>query len=111
MKRKTAASLPVPVNRALRKLGSDLRDARLRRRIPTALMAARVGISRTTLSRAEKGDSGVSMGVYATMLFVLGLVNRLTELGDSRRDDVGLALEEERLPKRIRIRRPRANSS
>ncbi|MBI3864468.1 MAG: hypothetical protein HY290_21510 [Planctomycetia bacterium] len=105
MKRRFANVLPLPVQKALRALGSDMRDARLRRRIPTALMAERAGISRTTLVKAEKGDAGVSMGIYATLLFVLGLIDRLEELATAGRDDVGLALEQERLPKRIRLRR------
>ena len=105
MARKTSLPLPIPVKRALLKLGSDLRAARQRRRIPTALMAERVGISRTTLNKAEKGDPAVSLGTYATILFVLGLNSRIAELAEARFDDVGLALEEERLPKRIRLRR------
>jgi len=40
---------PVPLTRALRKLGLDLRDARLRRRIPAAILAERAGIARITL--------------------------------------------------------------
>jgi len=71
-----------------------------------ALMAERVGITRTTLTKAERGDAGVSLGIYATMLFVLGLTERVAELASPRRDDVGLALEEEQLPKRIRLKRP-----
>jgi hypothetical protein len=39
------------------------------------------------------------------MLFVLGLTDRLADLGSSHHDAVGLALEEERLPKRIRVKR------
>jgi transcriptional regulator with XRE-family HTH domain len=105
--RKLDSRLPIPVARALRKLGEDLRDARRRRRIPTALMSERVGISRTTLNKIEKGDSGVSLGNYATALFVLGMIERLGDLADPRRDDVGLALEEERLPQRIRMPRAR----
>lgn len=93
--------------RALRLLGVNLRDARRRRRIPTALMAERVGVTRATLAKAEKGDAAVSMGVYASILFVLGFVDRLADLGDFRHDEVGMALEEERLPQRIRLRRPR----
>jgi DNA-binding XRE family transcriptional regulator len=93
------------VKRTLRKLGGDLRVARRRRRIPVALMAERVGVTRTTLAKAEKGDSSVSMGVYASMMFVLGLVAKLGEVADPRHDDVGVALDEERLPKRIRARR------
>jgi len=98
---------PLPVKRALRKLGSDIRDARRRRRIPMAIMAERASVSRPTLSRVEKGDPGVSIGIYARVLFVLGLAERLGEVADVRSDEVGLALEEERLPLRIRHRRRR----
>jgi transcriptional regulator with XRE-family HTH domain len=108
MGRKTTRISPIAVKRTLRRLGNDLRDARRRRRIPMALMAERVGITRTTLAKAERGDASVSMGVYATVLFVLGLLDRLAELGSPRHDDVGLALEEERLPKRIRLKRRNA---
>ena len=94
--------LPIPVQRALRKLGRDIRDARRRRRIPTAILAERASISRTTLGKIEKGESGVSMGKYATVLFVLGMIDRLSDLTDVRHDEVGLALEEEHLPDRIR---------
>ena len=98
--------LPIPVYRSLRKLGADLHDARRRRRIPTQIMAERAGISRTTLTKLEKGDPGVAMGTYATVLFILGLLDRLTELADVRNDDVGLDLADELLPKRIRRSHP-----
>jgi transcriptional regulator with XRE-family HTH domain len=97
--------VPIPVRRALRKLGHDIRDARRRRRIQVAILAERASISRMTLSKVEKGEPGVSMGTYATVLFVLGMVERLGDLADPRNDAIGLALEEERLPQRIR--RPR----
>jgi len=93
---------PIPVRRAIWKLGQDIRDARLRRRISTAVMAERASISRTTLNKIEKGDFGVSLGNYANVLFVLGMVERLGELADVKTDTVGLELEEERLPQRIR---------
>ena len=99
---KSSDALPVPVIRALRKIGGDLRDARRRRRIPTEIMAARIGMSRTTLSRLEKGDHRVAVGTYATALFVLGLIQRLNELADVRHDSVGLDLADEALPQRIR---------
>jgi transcriptional regulator with XRE-family HTH domain len=105
MGRRASFPISLPVKRGLLKLGHDLRDARRRRRIPTALMAERVGISRTTLLKAEKGDAAVSIGVYATMLFVLGMNERFAELADPRDDEVGLALDEERLPKRIRLKK------
>ncbi len=99
--------LPLPVQRALCKLGGDIRDARLRRRIPTAIMAERASVSRTTLNKVEKGDPGVSLGAYATVLFVLGLSGRLAELADVTADAIGLELQGETLPQRIR--RPKSN--
>lgn len=99
-----AMSIPIPVRRALQQLGRDIRDARLRRRIATAIMAQRASISRTTLNKIEKGAPGVSLGNYAAVLFVLGLSDRLGALADVRSDSVGLELDEENLPKRIRRR-------
>jgi len=106
--RKPAAQ-PLPVKRALRKFGQDIRDARLRRRISTEILAERASISRMTLHKIEKGDPGVALGNYATVLFALGLADRLAQLADVRTDTVGLELEEEQLPQRIR--KPRRPSS
>jgi len=97
-------SLPLPVKSALRTLGSDIRDARRRRRIPAAVMAERAFISRTTLVKLEKGDPGVAMGTYAAVLFVLGMIDKLREFATAGSDETGLLLDRERLPKRIVIR-------
>lgn len=96
--------LPLPVKRALSKLGADIKSARLRRRISTTLMAERAFVTRVTLAKVERGDPGVSLGIYATVLFILGLNDRLLELADPRSDEVGMQLSEEQLPKRIRRR-------
>ncbi len=70
-------------------------------------MAERAFISRSTLVRVEKGDPGVSLGIYASVLFVLGMADRLGDIVDATRDPIGLSLEEERLPRRIRgVRSP-----
>ncbi|MGD0861041.1 MAG: hypothetical protein ABR912_17245 [Terracidiphilus sp.] len=106
-----AQTLPIPVKSALRKLGSDIRDARRRRRIPSAVMAQRANISRTTLVKVEKGDPGVGMGTYAAVLFALGMLDRLRDLASAKTDEIGLALEEERLPKRIDLRFRRAKKA
>jgi transcriptional regulator with XRE-family HTH domain len=95
----------MPVLRALRKLGADIRDARRRRRIPVSILAERASISRTTLNRIEKGDPAASLGNYATVLFALGMVDRLADLADPTHDAVGRELEEEHLPQRIRLSR------
>lgn len=57
----------------LEKLGARLRLARKRRRISSVLMAQRVGISRDTLHRIEKGDPVVGLGTHLRVLRVLGL--------------------------------------
>lgn len=103
---------PLPVLRALRKLGEDIRDARRRRRIPVvAILAERASISRMTLNRIEKGDPGASLGNYATVLFALGMVDRLADMADPRHDSVGFELDEEHLPQRSRLpRRERRRS-
>jgi DNA-binding XRE family transcriptional regulator len=100
-----SAKAPMPVTRALRKLGHDMRDARRRRRIPASILAERASISRTTLHKVEQGDPGVSLGIYATVLFVLGMAGRLADLADPKHDAVGMELEEEHLPERIRLAR------
>lgn len=96
-------TLPFPVRRILKKLGSDIRAARLRRRIRASTMAERALISRTTLHKIERGDAGVSMGMYATVLFVLSMHDGISNLADRSRDELGLDLLEERLPQRVRI--------
>jgi|SRR5262249_38147803 len=104
-------NLPLPVVRALRKLGHDIRDARRRRRIPVAIAAQRASISKTTWLKVEKGDPGVLAGTYVTVLFILGLVERVGQLADPGSDSLGLRLEEEQLPQRIRNKRPRPTVS
>ena len=104
-KGQSSSRIPIPVTRALRKLGHDIRDARRRRRIPVAILAQRASISRMTLNKVEKGDPGVSLGTYATILFALGMADRLADVADPRDDAVGRELEEEHLPERIRLSR------
>ena len=103
MKGRSDRLLAIPARRALRKLGEDLRDARRRRWIPMALMAECVQISRTRLTMVEQGDPPVSLGIYAAVLFSLGLIDRLATLADPGHDAVGLQLEQ--LPQRIVLKR------
>jgi len=85
---------------ALERLGQDIRGARLRRGIAIADLAVRSGTSPSSIARLEKGDSGVGIGTLADVLVALGLVERLTDLVDIRKDDLGLALATQQLPKR-----------
>lgn len=96
-------AMPIPARRALRKLGSDLNEARRRRRLSMAMVAERADISRITLRKIERGDASVSMGGYAAVLCSLGLADALAEMADVSVDIVGQDLESDRLPKRIRL--------
>lgn len=59
--------------RQMQALGQRMKVARLRREISTVLFAERVGISRDTLNRLEKGDPTIALGTYLRALRVLGL--------------------------------------
>ena len=97
--------LPPGLRRSLLKFGADLARARRKRQLTVAMMAERVGVAKSTYVRLEKGDPAVAMGAYAMALFVLGFGNALGDLVDARRDDDGLLMDEERLPKRVRIKK------
>lgn len=105
MPKKNDKALPIPVKRALLKLGQDIQDARKRRRISVALMAERASISPITLNKIEKGHSGVAIGNFATVLFILGLLDPFAKLADLSNDAIGMQLAEEELPKRIRYKK------
>ncbi len=102
------SSKPIPVQRAVKKMGQDIRDARIRRRLPIALVAERAGISRVTLFKLEKGELGVSIGILGSVLLALNLLDRLQNLVDAQNDSLGRMLEEERLPQRIRREKKRS---
>lgn len=104
-KMKKIIHLPLPAIKALRKIGKDISDARRRRRITSKLMAERADLSRATISKIEKGDPSTSIGGYASVLFVLGMTDRLTDLMDASHDLTGRQLDEEKLPKRVRLPR------
>ena len=96
------SALPLPVRRALASLGRDISTARRRRSMTVATLAERAFVGRNTITRVERGDPGVALGIYATVLFVLGFADRLETLADPATDQVGLTLAEEKLPKRVR---------
>jgi transcriptional regulator with XRE-family HTH domain len=87
-------------------LGRDLALARRKRGIATAEMAARLFVSRDTLWRLERGDPTVALGTLAAATFILQLHDRLGDLAAPGSDELALALDERRLPKRIHRPRP-----
>lgn len=93
--------MPLAVRRSTEKLGADLSIARRKRNLTVAMMCERVGVSKVTWQRMEKGDPSVSLAAYAQALFVLGFGTPLADIIDQRVDGQGLLLDVERLPKRV----------
>lgn len=98
---RTTPLAPLAVRRALRQLGLDLQRARRRRRLTAEMVAQRAQITRPTLRRVERGDASVAVGTYASVLWVLGLGERIGELAAPETDALGLSLADEQLPQRV----------
>jgi DNA-binding XRE family transcriptional regulator len=94
--------LPLPVDRAITKLGCDLALARRRRRMSQESLATRIGASLSTVKRMEKGDTRIPLHFVARVLHVFGELGRLTSLLDTAKDEIGLTLADEQLPRRVR---------
>lgn len=111
MKTQANRTLSRSARNSLAKLGEDIAVARKKRHISTVSMAERAFISRGTLYKVEKGDPSVSIGIYATVLSILKLVDKLGQVADRSDDNLGLDIEEDRLPKKVQPRsRKRAGS-
>ena len=97
--------LPSLVSRSLTQLGQDISLARRKRLLTEVMMAERMGVARGTYRAVEAGDPAVGIGSYAMALFVLGLGAPLGELAAPSKDEIGLAQDAERVPKRVRPRK------
>jgi hypothetical protein len=69
------------------------------------MMTERIGVSKQTYQRVERGDPAVAMGTYAMAIFVLGLGDKPFDIADPSRDEQGLLLDAERTPKRVRAKK------
>jgi transcriptional regulator with XRE-family HTH domain len=67
MARKTSPLLP-PTSQLLRQLGERLSMARKRRQLRAKQIAERAGMSPMTLRRVERGESGVTLGAYVSVM-------------------------------------------
>ncbi len=94
--------LPPRIKLSLEKLGEDIEMARKKRRLTTAALCERAGISRPLYLRMIQGAPGTSIGAYAMVFWGLGMGTIFEELCDGAHDTTGILLEEGRLPKRIR---------
>jgi len=89
-------------------LGERLRLARLRRKLSTAVVAQRAGMSRTSVYKVEAGDAGATLGTYLRVLAVLGLQADFNALAAD--DKVGRKLQDLALAPSPAARRQRRAS-
>lgn len=97
---KVAQNPPAAIEEALKRLGSNIRTARLRRKIRLEDLAERVGVSRFALADAERGKPTTSVVIYAGALWALGLLQDMRALADPDTDAEGKTLERIRSPKK-----------
>ena len=95
-----ADSPPAAVEETLERLGRNIRTARLRRRLPQAELAARMGVSRFVVADVERGKPTTGAAVYLGALWALGLLGDVREVADPDRDEEGKTLERARGPRR-----------
>ena len=84
-------SPPYLVEEALRRLGSNLRAARLARNLKRAQVAEKIGTGVRAVADAEKGSPGTAAAVYLALLWTFDLMGPLSQLADPATDAVGLA--------------------
>ena len=82
---------PYPVEEALRRLGSNLRRARLARNLTLDQVAEKIGTGTRAVADAEKGRLGTAVAVYLALLWAYDLMGPVSQLADPAADAVGLA--------------------
>jgi transcriptional regulator with XRE-family HTH domain len=92
---RTSPKLLPRLARLLAGLGANIKLARLRRGHSAETVAQRAGITRSTLTRVERGDPAVSLGIYARVLQALRLENDLAALAAD--DALGRKLQDAEL--------------
>ena len=84
---------PYAVDQALKRLGANLRTARLRRNLTLPVVAAKIGTGVRAIRAAEAGLPGASAAVYVALLWAYDLLRPFDALADPAQDQEGLARE------------------
>lgn len=93
---------PFPVEQALKRLGENLRTARVRRNLTIEEAAERIGTGRRAVTDAEKGKPSTGIVVYSALLWLYDLLEPMESLADPAKDTEGLSLEAAKSPHRVR---------
>lgn len=99
------SSPPYPVEEALRRLGANLRSARLARNLTADEAGEKIGTGRRAVLDAEKGRPGTAAAVYLALLWTYDLLGPIAQIADPAQDPVGLASAASRARSRARSAR------
>jgi len=77
---------PEDVRKSMQFLGERLREARLRRNTSVEQVADLLKVNRKTIAEAEQGNPRTSAGVYAGILWALGIGEQLDDLATVERE-------------------------
>lgn len=94
--------MPYAVDSAARGIGAHFATWRKLQRLTAQQLAERAGVSRSTISKLENGDSSVGFDVVLRVARALGVLQGLEDALDPLNTDLGRARLEQRLPQRIR---------
>jgi len=102
MKSLGKSAVPRQMLAELEKVGEDIRHARIRRKFTMGELSKRSGISRSTLDKVENGSPSVAIGIYARVLFLLGITGTVRQLADMSNDPISRDIEIGKLPQRVK---------
>ena len=103
------ASPPDHTKLALERLGARLRLARAHRKLRQKDLAEKIGRSRATIVKMEKGSGRVEIEAYVSALSALGLLEGLELVADPALDRDAQALIFSATDKRVRPKKPLGN--
>ncbi|MBU4261362.1 MAG: helix-turn-helix domain-containing protein [Proteobacteria bacterium] len=88
----------------IQRIGKNLQMARKRRKKTVKQAAEMMGTSLSSVRRMEDGDPAVRFETYLAALEVYQLEDTL-RFAEPEEDLIGLALEKQRLPQRVRVKK------
>jgi transcriptional regulator with XRE-family HTH domain len=96
---------PYAVESMLKRLGTNLRTARLRRNLTIENAAEKIGTGPRAVADAEKGKPSTGAAVYIALLWAYDLLGPFAVIADPALDSEGVALSDSR--QRARARKSR----
>lgn len=95
---------PYAIEQSLKRLGADLRTARLRRNLTMDDVAQKIGTGVRAVADAEKGKPSTSVAVYTALLWAFDLLTQLDDVALPEKDEEGQMRALSREPRRARAK-------